>query len=192
MQCDRLMLMVGFLFLTLSRFFFFSSRRRHTRSYGDWSSDVCSSDLGLSDDQKERVTRVAEVYNPQINNLKKKIDAMKGLPALGSQVIAMSVTLRKLTNDRENQLNKILTEEQREKHRDLSGSGNPSATPSPKQSTGGVTDVLNVTGTLTDKDPFDRVRRQCRCKVYEVEMRSDREYTIDLRSKEMDSYLRIE
>src|SRR5207248_6102680 len=27
------------------RCFFFSSRRRHTRSYGDWSSDVCSSDL---------------------------------------------------------------------------------------------------------------------------------------------------
>src|SRR5207248_7366610 len=25
----------------------FSSRRRHTRSYGDWSSDVCSSDLVL-------------------------------------------------------------------------------------------------------------------------------------------------
>src|SRR5438094_5824238 len=28
-------------------YFFFSSRRRHTRSYGDWSSDVCSSDLGF-------------------------------------------------------------------------------------------------------------------------------------------------
>src|SRR5437868_11471914 len=27
--------------------FFFSSRRRHTRSKRDWSSDVCSSDLGL-------------------------------------------------------------------------------------------------------------------------------------------------
>src|SRR5256885_5212718 len=27
-------------------FFFFSSRRRHTRLQGDWSSDVCSSDLG--------------------------------------------------------------------------------------------------------------------------------------------------
>src|SRR6266542_196274 len=27
-------------------FFFFSSRRRHTRCYRDWSSDVCSSDLG--------------------------------------------------------------------------------------------------------------------------------------------------
>src|ERR1039458_3032918 len=27
-------------------FFFFSSRRRHTRCLSDWSSDVCSSDLG--------------------------------------------------------------------------------------------------------------------------------------------------
>src|SRR5207248_7908548 len=33
---------------TLDRLvFFFSSRRRHTRSYGDWSSDVCSSDLAI-------------------------------------------------------------------------------------------------------------------------------------------------
>src|SRR5699024_11936412 len=29
----------------LTVFFFFSSRRRHTRSKRDWSSDVCSSDL---------------------------------------------------------------------------------------------------------------------------------------------------
>ena len=27
------------------KIFFFSSRRRHTRLQGDWSSDVCSSDL---------------------------------------------------------------------------------------------------------------------------------------------------
>src|SRR3989337_3580647 len=27
------------------RSYFFSSRRRHTRCYRDWSSDVCSSDL---------------------------------------------------------------------------------------------------------------------------------------------------
>src|SRR5256885_3873173 len=27
--------------------FFFSSRRRHTRLQGDWSSDVCSSDLPI-------------------------------------------------------------------------------------------------------------------------------------------------
>src|SRR5438132_7138934 len=28
--------------------FFFSSRRRHTRSLCDWSSDVCSSDLKIA------------------------------------------------------------------------------------------------------------------------------------------------
>src|SRR3989454_10049560 len=31
--------------LSATCFFFFSSRRRHTRLQGDWSSDVCSSDL---------------------------------------------------------------------------------------------------------------------------------------------------
>src|SRR2546426_11397689 len=31
--------------MDLFGFFFFSSRRRHTRLQGDWSSDVCSSDL---------------------------------------------------------------------------------------------------------------------------------------------------
>src|SRR5256885_10021556 len=30
-------------------FFFISSRRRHTRLQGDWSSDVCSSDLVIGD-----------------------------------------------------------------------------------------------------------------------------------------------
>src|SRR6266480_5798567 len=33
--------------LLFSVFFFFSSRRRHTRLTCDWSSDVCSSDLEL-------------------------------------------------------------------------------------------------------------------------------------------------
>src|SRR5256885_3964799 len=32
---------------TIRCLFFFSSRRRHTRLQGDWSSDVCSSDLLL-------------------------------------------------------------------------------------------------------------------------------------------------
>src|SRR5205809_5785005 len=34
--------------LILSNFFFFSSRRRHTRCSRDWTSDVCSSDLSPS------------------------------------------------------------------------------------------------------------------------------------------------
>src|SRR5699024_11625600 len=32
-------------YIFFSYLFFFSSRRRHTRSKRDWSSDVCSSDL---------------------------------------------------------------------------------------------------------------------------------------------------
>src|SRR5256885_4692431 len=40
-------------------FFFFSSRRRHTRLQGDWSSDVCSSDLegGAAPDPLRRARR---------------------------------------------------------------------------------------------------------------------------------------
>src|SRR3712207_9282029 len=38
--------------------FFFSSRRRHTRYWRDWSSDVCSSDLGLPDRVRREVVVV--------------------------------------------------------------------------------------------------------------------------------------
>src|SRR5256885_5282291 len=47
-------------------FFFFSSRRRHTRLQGDWSSDVCSSDLDTSiylyqgADRDQRVVEAAK------------------------------------------------------------------------------------------------------------------------------------
>src|SRR6266487_5880785 len=34
--------------------FFFSSRRRHTRWTGDWSSDVCSSDLDMANEVRAR------------------------------------------------------------------------------------------------------------------------------------------
>src|SRR5699024_11505999 len=55
-------------------FFFFSSRRRHTRSKRDWSSDVCSSDLAAAHllaremeaggDLTEAVRRIASVRSP--------------------------------------------------------------------------------------------------------------------------------
>src|SRR5438876_6509644 len=38
--------------------FFFSSRRRHTRWTGDWSSDVCSSDL--------KIRKIREVVKKQV------------------------------------------------------------------------------------------------------------------------------
>src|SRR5438093_11387729 len=37
--------------------FFFSSRRRHTRLVSDWSSDVCSSDLGEPGNQQVSINR---------------------------------------------------------------------------------------------------------------------------------------
>src|SRR6266446_1698096 len=40
-----------------SVYFFFSSRRRHTRLQGDWSSDVCSSDLACDRDSEEAYRR---------------------------------------------------------------------------------------------------------------------------------------
>src|SRR5437879_13442124 len=38
----------GMVAFVIFLFFFFSSRRRHTRYIGDWSSDECSSDLRLA------------------------------------------------------------------------------------------------------------------------------------------------
>src|SRR5256885_11613057 len=50
----------------LSRFciFFFSSRRRHTRLQGDWSSDVCSSDLMIAEEAQEKVRKSLEALSP--------------------------------------------------------------------------------------------------------------------------------
>src|SRR2546429_9778182 len=48
--------------MCLTCFFFFSSRRRHTRCSRDWSSDVCSSDLDLGPALRaERGHRLAQL-----------------------------------------------------------------------------------------------------------------------------------
>src|SRR6266478_8500647 len=63
-----------FIFTGLSRsffFFFFSSRRRHTRFDCDWSSDVCSSDLGLM-----RVEALPRGDPNNNDNLRKFADAV--------------------------------------------------------------------------------------------------------------------
>src|SRR5438094_2284295 len=61
-------------------FFFFSSRRRHTRSYGDWSSDVCSSDL-LIVNPNVPVKNLAEL----ITLAKQKPGALSyGTPGIGT------------------------------------------------------------------------------------------------------------
>src|SRR3712207_7223018 len=42
-------------------FFFFSSRRRHTRYWRDWSSDVCSSDLSGYPDCRDDTMKSLQV-----------------------------------------------------------------------------------------------------------------------------------
>src|SRR5690606_40800997 len=56
-------------------FFFFSSRRRHTRFSRDWSSDVCSSDLYSS--RPDRV-RIFEALTTLANSILKE-PGKKGL-----------------------------------------------------------------------------------------------------------------
>src|SRR5256886_15326248 len=58
--------------------FFFSSRRRHTRFDCDWSSDVCSSDLYLSQEHRD----AAEHGCP--------------MPALGAEIARLSPTSREI------------------------------------------------------------------------------------------------
>src|SRR5260221_9258819 len=49
-------------------FFFFSSRRRHTRSLCDWSSDVCSSDLARPAAARRRVRKTRAWAAPQVEH----------------------------------------------------------------------------------------------------------------------------
>src|SRR5262249_57194372 len=44
-------------------FFFFSSRRRHTRLVSDWSSDVCSSDLSVEAVARDDVAAARNVIS---------------------------------------------------------------------------------------------------------------------------------
>src|SRR5260221_8431991 len=50
MEVDVYIRTIGACSIAILCFFFFSSRRRHTRSLCDWSSDVCSSDLLAMED----------------------------------------------------------------------------------------------------------------------------------------------
>src|SRR5688500_19707352 len=63
--------------------FFFSSRRRHTRLQGDWSSDVCSSDLnGRVGDFVIHVDRPIAAFAPRAAS--KMWPAARGQNPLGA------------------------------------------------------------------------------------------------------------
>src|SRR2546429_2171329 len=65
-------------------FFFFSSRRRHTRCSRDWSSDVCSSDL------HHRVGRQAALAAAQAHGAARRMKAHAHLLRRGDGVVQPS------------------------------------------------------------------------------------------------------
>src|SRR3712207_9462593 len=57
--------------MTRNKFFFFSSRRRHTRYWRDWSSDVCSSDLQYKIDIEKKFSDLRVIKSIEVNCITK-------------------------------------------------------------------------------------------------------------------------
>src|SRR5215467_6943042 len=70
-------------------FFFFSSRRRHTRLQGDWSSDVCSSDLPWPPRAHIAQLTLTRLPRPQVGRMVTAVAAGKTLP---TEVVQQLVT----------------------------------------------------------------------------------------------------
>src|SRR3712207_8128523 len=70
--------------------FFFSSRRRHTRYWRDWSSDVCSSDLELGADDRDRGPVALDVHVQvavQVGDVQQLLEVVRGDVALGLELV---------------------------------------------------------------------------------------------------------
>src|SRR6266496_6283151 len=66
--------------------FFFSSRRRHTRSLRDWSSDVCSSDLTKKVEPLPLpAPQVRALAGPQVRTVKNVLDRIEGFHQLNGR-----------------------------------------------------------------------------------------------------------
>src|SRR5258705_1032312 len=84
-------------------FFFFSSRRRHTRCLSDWSSDVCSSDLYqgtpavIIDIQRQPGANVIEVVRQlreEIPKLQRSIPAGVNLTVVSDRTVTIRASVR--------------------------------------------------------------------------------------------------
>src|SRR5215204_7342179 len=74
--------------------FFFSSRRRHTRSLCDWSSDVCSSDLGRADECAMLDGLVGDIRRGESRSLVLRGEAGIGKTALLKYLVESASDLR--------------------------------------------------------------------------------------------------
>src|SRR5947199_7985925 len=77
-------------------FFFFSSRRRHTRCLSDWNSDVCSSDLAVRDpvDRRAVLTGDQGESKPRVLGSGNRVKIVKA-EALAGTSVPRGVALRR-------------------------------------------------------------------------------------------------
>src|SRR5438094_10256678 len=127
-------------------FFFFSSRRRHTRSYGDWSSDVCSSDLARS-----APARVSETHVPdEIPNFRRYRRATFATPTLPSPIEAKSLAMpsdNRLRFDKEQRRSPIVPQPREP---------NPQDSISPTE-----TELMTAVRTLQDQKLMSESKNLC-------------------------------
>src|SRR5215211_8065493 len=78
--------------------FFFSSRRRHTTSLCDWSSDVCSSDLLLVaemlarlDHADETIARLSAELERAMAPLAEQVELLRTIPGVDRRVAEVIV-----------------------------------------------------------------------------------------------------
>src|SRR3712207_8439427 len=69
--------------------FFFSSRRRHTRYWRDWSSDVCSSDLGVLEARTAEALRAVDLADLLALALGHQVDVPLLHPAQARALVAL-------------------------------------------------------------------------------------------------------
>src|SRR6266567_6830790 len=84
--------------ISVCLFFFFSSRRRHTRFDCDWSSDVCSSDLRYG----ELLDEVGDAGHPIVRDLQALLERRseerrvgKGVDLGGRRIIKKKKKIKK-------------------------------------------------------------------------------------------------
>lgn len=76
--------------------------------------------LDLSEEQKDNVSRVAQAYDTKIAELKRKLEAAKNVRVgTTGMIVALANSIKKLTNRRQQELEDLLTDKQRDKLRQL-------------------------------------------------------------------------
>src|SRR5699024_11638731 len=94
--------------------FFFSSRRRHTRSKRDWSSDVCSSDLRVN--RMEHSSRILGFYKMTIAERKTYLIERCGLNQESANHLMSGDSLPEATRSEERRVGKECRYQRRGDH----------------------------------------------------------------------------